>query len=106
MSGIIKTLKKEQAFRQYYHAETGQGIGERNSLEGLAPVGLFLEILGVRLFSPQKVALHVVNPFPWPVTLKYRGLVVLRQLDKTVIIFPDGQTTTVVDPTPCVISLD
>ena len=48
MAGVIRNLKKQRAFSSAYHALTGAGMGERNSLAGLAPVGLFLEILGVR----------------------------------------------------------
>jgi hypothetical protein len=106
MSAIVQTLKHEGTFRQYYHAETGQGFGEVNSLWGLAPVGLFLETLGVRLISPWKVGLAGKNPFPWPITVKYRGLTILRNSKKTQVIFPDGQTVIVKDPEPRIISLE
>jgi hypothetical protein len=106
MKAILETLKSEGGFRQYYNAVTGQGNGERDALGGLPPLGLFLEILGVRMISPQKVALAGTNPFPWPVTVKYRGLTVLRQKEKTLVVFPDGQTVSVVDPTPQIISLE
>jgi hypothetical protein len=105
MNAIIKTLKRDGAFRRHYHAESGYGIGEKNALEGLAPIGFFLDTLGVRIISPIKVAIVGFNPFPWPVTVKYRGLTVLRQKDKTNIIFPGGQTVTVTDPDPQVIVL-
>ena len=95
MTAIIQTLKREAAFRQIYNAETGQGMGERNALSGLAPIGLFLDTLGVRVLSPKRVAISGPNPFPWPVTVKYRGLTVLRQKRKTMVIFPDGQNITV-----------
>ena len=106
LQAIIQTLKSEASFRRLYHAGTGQGLGERDALGGLAPVGLFLETLGVRLISPLEVALEGFNPFPWPVTVKYRGLTILRQKEKTQIIFPDGQTVTLEDPAPCVVSLE
>jgi hypothetical protein len=106
MTAITRSLKSSGAFRQYYHAETGQGIGERNTLDGLAPVGLFLEVLGVRLVSPFRVMITGFNPFPWPVTVKYRGLAVLCQKDKTLVIFPDGQTVSVSEPVPRIIALE
>jgi len=107
MKAIIKSLKQENIFRRYYHAETGQGAGERNALDGLAPIGLFLQTLGVELLSSQKVKLRGFNPFPWPVTVKYRGLTVLRQSDKTMVIFPNGQTVSIDnDDQPRVVSLD
>jgi hypothetical protein len=106
MAAIVQTLKRDGAFRRYYHAETGLGFGERNALHGLAPLGLFLETLGVRLFSPLRIGLSSFNPFPWPVTVKYRGTTILRQKEKTVVIFPDGQTTAVSEPAPKIVSLD
>jgi hypothetical protein len=106
MKAILKSLKGEAAFRRYYHAETGRGLGERNALQGLAPLGLFLDILGVQLISPQRVILSGLNPYPWPVTVKYRGLTVLRQKEKTVVIFPDGQTVTVSDAARRIVSLE
>jgi hypothetical protein len=106
MSAIVQSLKKDRAFRRSYHAETGFGQGEFNALQGLAPLGLFLEILGVRLISSRRVGLIGFNPFPWPVTVKYRGLTILRQKDKTAVIFPDGQTVSVTDPEPRLVSLE
>jgi hypothetical protein len=105
MNAIIQTLKREGAFRRYYQSYTGQGSGERNSLNGLAPLGLFLEVLGVRLISPQSVSLVGFNPFPWPVTVKYRGMTILRQKEKTIVVFQDGQTVVVTDPAPHTVSL-
>ena len=106
MKAVVNNLKHEAAFRRYYHAETGQGVGERNALNGLAPLGAFIDVLGVRLISPRKVGISGFNPFPFPVTVKYRGLTVLRQKDKTVVIFPDGQTATVTDSTPQIVSCE
>ncbi len=105
IAAIERSLVQDNAFRRAYHAITGNGLGEANALSGIIPVGLFLETLGVRLISPQKVALSGINPFPWPVTVKYRGLTVLRQKDKTIVIFPDSQTVTVTDPEPRIVSL-
>jgi len=111
MNVIIQTLKREQAFRRYYYADTDQCVGERNALSGLAPLSLFLETLGVQLISPTRLVLSGNNPYPWPVTVKYRGLTVMRQKGKTTVIFPDGQTVEIDDPTdgenaPRIVSLE
>ena len=106
MTVVIQSLKNEGAFRRSYHANSGQGIGERNALGGLAPLGLFMQALGVRLISPYRVVLSGFNPFPWAVTVKYRGLTVLRQKEKTIVIFPDGQTVVVSDPKPQIVALE
>lgn len=106
MDAIVETLKSEGAFRKAYQADSGRGVGERNALNGLAPLGLFMDALGVRIISPNRVHLFGNNPFPWPITLKYRGLTIIRQAKITLIIFPDGQTVNVDDPTPRVVSLE
>jgi hypothetical protein len=103
---MIETLKRESAFRRMYRVESGQGQGERDALTGLAPLGFFLDTLGIRLISSHRVAVVGFNPFPWPITVKYRGLTVLKQKDKTTIIFPDGQTVNVEDPAPQIIALE
>ena len=105
LAGIVINLKNDKSFRQYYHADSGEGIGERGALSGLAPLGFFLETLGVRLISSHKVALTGYNPFPWPVTVKYRGLSILRQKEKTTVTFPDGQIVNVSDPDPQIVSM-
>lgn len=106
MEAVVNSLKAEGTFRRLYHADDGQGIGERNSLHGLAPLGAFLQTLGVQVMSPQRVYLQGIHPFPWPVTVKYRGLTILRQKGKTTVIFPDGQTTTVDNPAPSMVALE
>jgi hypothetical protein len=105
MTGIVQNLKQKRAFYQRYHADTGRGLGERNALSGLAPVGLFLQVLGVQVLSPTRVRLEGENPFPWPVTVQYKGLKILRGLYRTEVKFSDGRSVSVDDPAPCIVSL-
>jgi hypothetical protein len=104
MNGIIESLKREHAFHAYYQADHPQSIGERNALLGLPPVGLFLEILGVRIISPWEVHLSGHNPYPWPVILKFKGLTVTCAPQETVVAFPDGSRVNVDDPEPCIVT--
>jgi hypothetical protein len=105
MEAIIQNLKRQHAFYRVYHSESGAGMGERNHVVGLAPTGLFLETLGVQIESPKRVILSGINPFPWPVTVKYRGLTVTRSAHQTNVFFPDSQTVTLDDPTDAVVSI-
>jgi hypothetical protein len=106
MAAITQNLRKGGTFHQSYQADTGEGLGEPDVLSGLAPLGLFLDTLGVRLVSSKRVDLQGQNPFPWPVTVKYLGLTVLRQTDKTIVTFPDGQSITVQDNAPTIVALE
>ena len=92
MPAVISSLKTRQGFFHLYNGETGEASGKRDILDGLAPLGLFLDILGVQLMSPNSVIIHGFNPFSWPVTVKYRGMTVIRLEKQTQVIFPDGQT--------------
>jgi hypothetical protein len=105
MDGITKNLKKEGGFRQLHHAVTGDGLGERDTLSGLPPLRLFLETLGVTLISPWKVHFQGINPFPWSVKIKFRGLTITRGLENTTVVFPSGKVVEIKDPTPCTVSI-
>lgn len=104
MNAVIQSLKQSRAFYERYHAETGGGLGERGSLKGFAPVGLFLQTLGVSIHSPTCVRLEGKNPFAWPVTIQYKGLNVVRGLDKTEVTFPNGKRVEVTEAGPLVIT--
>jgi hypothetical protein len=105
MNAVIQSLKQTRSFYQRYHAENGGGIGERNALSGFAPVGLFLGCLGVTILSPNRVRLQGANPFPWPVTLKYKGLSVQRQMEATTVTFPNGAEVTVTSTDPTLVTM-
>ncbi|MCF6278065.1 MAG: hypothetical protein L3J16_04860 [Anaerolineales bacterium] len=105
MAGVRQNLQQNHAFYQSYNAEVGTGIGERNALAGLAPVGLFLKLLGVQVYSDTRVRLEGQNPFPWTVTIRLRGLSVTRHAEYTEVTFPNGQHVTVTDALPCIVSM-
>jgi hypothetical protein len=106
MRGIVENLQRSQTFYQNFHSQTGQGIGERNALSGLPPIGLFLDILGVRILSSRRVALQGHNPFRMPVTIKFRGLTIERKSNRTKITFPGGQTAVVRNPKPRIVTIE
>lgn len=103
MNAIIKNLKENGSFYTLYNADTGQGLHECNTVDGLAPLELFLETLGVRIISPREIALEGRNPFPWPVTVTYRGTTITRRKRRTTITFPDGQSVATTDSKPQIV---
>jgi len=105
MTAIIQNLKQNRAFFARYHAERGTGIGERNALSGLAPVGLFMKILGVEILSATRVKLEGENPFPWDVTIQYKGLKIIRGDRKTEVVFANGKSVIVTDVELTIVSL-
>ena len=105
MSAVIQNLKQNRSFYQRYHAEKGTGIGERNSLQGFAPVGLFMQALGVTILSSTKVKLEGRNLFPWPVTIKYKGITIVRGLEQTVVTFLNGESVIVKEEQACIVEM-
>ena len=81
-----------------------QLAGKVHSLYRLAPIGLYLEVLGVRI-SDQNIIISGDNPFYQPQTIKYRGISITRHIHDTVISYPSGQTVTVEGSGPHHISL-
>jgi hypothetical protein len=106
MKAAIQSIKTDLTLHQFYQSETGKPLGAKNSITGLIPLGLFLEILGVKIINPSKIELTGGgNPFPWPVTVKYRGLTIVQQKEKALIIFSDGQNITVDNNHPKTITM-
>ena len=93
-------FKHHQAFYQHYHARSGQPGGERGHLYGLAPLGFFLKTIGIRHFHPKEILLDGFNPFPHPVTVQYRKVLLNCCSDHTEITFPAGQHIVIDHPGP------
>jgi len=60
----------------------------------------------VEIQSPTRVILRGENLFPWPVTVKYKGLTVTRSMGQTEVIFPNGQPVSLTDPSNALVSCD
>jgi len=88
-------LKTDHAFWSAYHSTDGRGQGERNTLNGLAPVGLFLKVLGLEKISAEQVIVDGNNPFSRPVTVQYRGTKVEFLTGQIRVTFAGGQSVMV-----------
>ena len=83
-------LRKDNGFRETYDPDQLLGYGDRNHLSGVAPLSLFLRVLGIRIISPNKLYLRGSNPFPDPVKLRWKGLSVEFLDGHAIVTFPDG----------------
>jgi hypothetical protein len=92
MDAILPTLRTNFAFRQHFHPESGRPLGESNHLRGLPPLGLFLQAAGIRRIGNGFVILQDFNGFPWPVTVKYHGMIITCKADSTEVTFPQSET--------------
>jgi hypothetical protein len=109
MTAMLATLREQKSFREAYNADQLEGLGDRDYLWGVAPVALFMQVLGVRLVGSRKVYLEGRNPFPWPVTIRYKGLTIVRglaqedALAETTVTFPSGRSIVVKGEAPQVV---
>ena len=95
MQAMLGSLAAHGAFFAGYDPETGAPLGERHSLLGIAPLSLFLEILGVRLLAPDQVVVRGSHPFPWPVRLRWQGVQIESDGQRCRVTFADGRHTEV-----------
>lgn len=100
MNQVVNSLVEDHAFRAAHHAVTGAGLGENNSLHGLPPLGLFLQLAGLKKISPRQVILEGLNPFPRPITVQYRGTTVRLFETYSEVVFASGKTVVVHGPGP------
>jgi hypothetical protein len=105
MTAILPVLKDSGAFRTTFSAVTGKPGGEWNAVNGLAPLGLFLRTVGIRQIGKNEAILDGINPYPWPVTVKYQGMTITCHSQDVVVSFSTGQTITVKGSGPHRVSL-
>ncbi|MEJ2010919.1 MAG: hypothetical protein P8X64_01705 [Anaerolineales bacterium] len=95
MPAVVERLQREGDFGTYYHPDESKPLGSQHGFEGLAPLDLFLESLGLRLSEPSRVRVEPGNPYPWPISIRWRGLTVKYQDEQVIIVFPDGASVRV-----------
>jgi hypothetical protein len=104
-AGIVQALKDHHSFSPGFDCDQGTISGEKNSLQGLAPAGLFLELVGIHFLSANSLIVTGFSPFSGPITVKYHGTTVTRNGKETHIVFPDGQSLDLHEPGSFVVSL-
>lgn len=90
MATIVQGLKDYDGFYPLFAADSGLPVGDRNTISSLPPLHTFLHIAGIRLFTPNRVAIWGDNPFPWPITIRWQGLTLCKQGSKTKLTFANG----------------
>ncbi len=105
MSAITKTLGEDQGFRSWYNPNNLSGSGVLDDVQGLVPLRLFMKTIGLHLHSPYAFTVEGENPFPWPVTIGWRGLTIRREKDLTGVVFPDGQVLQLEGPEKRIVEL-
>ena len=101
LEAVVGRLQSEHEFGTYYHPDDAdQPLGDDMAFEGLAPLDLFLTALGLTLDSPTRLRVAPPNPFPYPVSVHWRGLMVEFRDTEVRVEFPDGGSVTVTGDEP------
>lgn len=90
MQTLAHSLRTDRSFRACYGPVPGGESGPRNCLQGIFPVGLFLAALGVHPVSSGRVWVGGRSIFPFPVTIRYKGMTLTRVEDSLQVEFPSG----------------
>jgi len=90
MHALARALRADRSFRSCYEPERAGGTGPRNSLQGIFPIGFFLAALGVHPVAYNRVWAGGRSVFPFPVTLRWRGMTLRREGDTLQVEFPSG----------------
>ena len=91
---ITDNLLQEGCLYATWDAKTGAGVGKANQVESILPVGLLLDLLGVRFQDTQNLVLEERIPILFPVILSYRGAEITLEETETVITWPGGDQST------------
>jgi len=93
-----QTLLREGHLREAYHAETGHGLGQRNTLLGLPPLSPGLRLAGLGALTPQEVVLTQHNAFTQPLEVRWRGVQIHWGPHGGRLVFPGGQEAPLPSP--------
>ena len=85
-----KQLSQEHNTSDRWDGRTGRILASRNTIGGLLPVSLLLDLAGIRIYNEDKLSIQGQNPFPGVFKLLYRGLEVIREGKNSTVRFQDG----------------
>jgi hypothetical protein len=84
-----RSLKTERVFRALYNPDTGDGLGDADTVDGVVSLDWFARLFGAHVLEPGLVA--ITGPFAWdgePVRWTQHGVTVERSDQATRIAFP------------------
>lgn len=85
-----KQLRQQHSTTDRWEAQSSRFLGLRNTIGGVLPLALVLDLAGIRIYNENKVSISGQNPFPWQFKVQYRGLEVIRDGKNSTVRFQDG----------------
>jgi hypothetical protein len=92
MDALSASLRADRSFRSCYDPLRPGGWGPRNSLQGIFPLGLFFAALGVHPLAADRLWVGGRSIFPFPVTVRWRGMTMRREGESLSVEFPSERT--------------
>jgi hypothetical protein len=93
LAAQIRSLKDEQNFRALYNPDTGEGLGDTDTITGAVSLGWFTQLFGAWALEPGLVVID--GPFAFEgETMRWtqHGVAIERSAKGTTITFPTGHT--------------
>ncbi|NDJ78633.1 MAG: hypothetical protein GYB65_20480 [Chloroflexi bacterium] len=95
LAAQVRALYQDKAFRTPYNPDTGEPIGDRDTLDSVVSLGWFARLFGAFIPAPGEVV--ITGPF-WfegdAMRWTQYGITIERSGDRTAIHFASGQTVT------------
>lgn len=88
LEAVSLNLKRTGSLYAAWEAQKGNGLGKVNRIESLLPIGLLLELLGVQIHLAGDVVLKDRTPLIFPVKLYFKGIELVLEEKKTVLLRP------------------
>jgi hypothetical protein len=92
----LRALRRDRAFREGYNSDSGDGLGDIDDLNGVLPIALYLQLIGVRVVNERKVWINrPILPLDAPVTVRQYGVEVIQSTTEASVKFSSGYQTKV-----------
>ena len=77
-----------------------------SNIQKLAPVDFFLKLIGIKKFSQKDIIIDGYSPFPFPITVKYEGVVIVVKGKDFQVVAPNGASVSINGPGPHRVELE
>ena len=77
-----------------------------SNIQNLAPVDLFLKLIGIKKLTQKDIIIDGYSPFPYPITVKYEGVIIVVNGKEFQVVSPNGASISINSPGPHRIELE
>jgi hypothetical protein len=95
LAAQVRSLKEEHTFRSLYNPDTGEGLGDNDTITGAVALGWFTRLFGAWVLEPGLAVIAGACAFEGE-TIRWtqHGVTIARSAKGTIITFPSGHKAT------------